>query len=82
MSIPNHDTAGGIMPLVIALVLVGSFTVAFTVPSLPKIAHCVTRINNGGNDGHACSYGLYTAVFGLGTYLRKKKGRGLYKLFR
>ncbi|KAI7853761.1 major facilitator superfamily domain-containing protein [Circinella umbellata] len=78
MGIPNHDTEGGIIPLVFALVLVGSFTVAFTVPSLPEIAHCVTQINNGSNDGHARSYGLYTAVFGLGAFCGPLLGGFLY----
>ncbi|KAI8145245.1 major facilitator superfamily domain-containing protein, partial [Fennellomyces sp. T-0311] len=78
MSIPNRDTAGGIVPLIVLFSFEGFFAAAFIVPSMPEIAKVLLSLTNGGNEGVAASYAVFNIAFCLGALVGPLLGGYLF----
>jgi Na+/melibiose symporter-like transporter len=60
IGIPNHSTAGGIVPLIVLFAIQGFTSFSFITPALSEMAYVVQEQNpDGGDSGQGMSYALF-----------------------
>ncbi|KAF7722854.1 hypothetical protein EC973_002656 [Apophysomyces ossiformis] len=79
MGIPNANTPGGIVPLIIIFAIQGFSSFAFITPVLPDLANVVQQQNpDGGDDGQGRSYAFFNMAFASGALVGPIIGGYMY----